>query len=275
MRTIPTLSLWIMLLLPCTWSAGTADSSPAAPSLGDGGEAWAALGAEKLRYMSGLASASAAGLDSRDTILALAKSKPSLLADRFLALQQRLQERNTGQRNQHAGTNRTSIAAVGSGQHFHTGANSGHRGINRHNSSLHAAPSEHQPRHGRRWSGGGRSVGGDGARPPLPFCVDDEPGHVTLSEEICKTSVHGAASGLCMGLVRVQRASCAELASQVYMQSVVRQIGLTPDGRGAKLYGNGTRLLLVSRAPLLVRRRACACPALRTDARPHVRQQGI
>ena len=77
------------------------------------------------------------------------------------------------------------------------------------------------------------------APPLLPFCVDGEPAHVTLSEAAC-AKVQGAATWLCNGLLRLQRASCAELGSVDFMKSVVMQIGLKPDGRAERLYGNAS-----------------------------------
>jgi hypothetical protein len=51
---------------------------------------------------------------------------------------------------------------------------------------------------------------------------------------------------LCHGLLRLQRSSCAELASESYVQSLVLQVGLHPDGRGSSLYGSNASQSIVS-----------------------------
>ena len=51
---------------------------------------------------------------------------------------------------------------------------------------------------------------------------------------------------LCQGLLRLQRSSCAELASESYVQSLVLQVGLHPDGRGSSLYGSNASQSIVS-----------------------------
>jgi hypothetical protein len=96
--------------------------------------------------------------------------------------------------------------------------------------------------HAHAGLGGGRNRAGHRARagaPPLPFCTDDEPAHVTL-DGVCER-IQGAARLLCVGALRLQRARCAELAQLDYLVGVVQAVGLTPDNRGRALYGNASR----------------------------------
>ena len=77
----------------------------------------------------------------------------------------------------------------------------------------------------------------------LPYCVDDEPGHVTLGGKVCST-IQGQAAFLCNGLLAMQQASCEELASEWFMRSMVEKVGLVPDGRGAAIYGNYSKAMV-------------------------------
>ena len=113
----------------------------------------------------------------------------------------------------------------------------------------HRAPHEHGQRsratHGSDSSSSSSSAPSSGTANQfavaalLPFCTDNEPRHVTLSEGACG-KIQGAAAWLCSGILRLQRASCAQLAEHAFVQSVVEQVGLTPDGRGSALYGNAS-----------------------------------
>lgn len=73
----------------------------------------------------------------------------------------------------------------------------------------------------------------------LPFCVDGEPGHMTLTPQTCDR-VQGAARWLCNGAMHLQRATCAQLADHAFMRAAVESVGLTPDARGSALYGNAS-----------------------------------
>lgn len=71
----------------------------------------------------------------------------------------------------------------------------------------------------------------------LPFCSDGDAAHVTLADA-CERDIKGAAQGLCVGLLRMQRASCRELGDRDFLVSMVGMVGLKPDQRAETLYGN-------------------------------------
>ena len=162
----------------------------------------------------------------------LAKEKAIAEKDRQIAL---LQQEVSDDRKRPAHHRRDNVTGLGL-HHAHRRDNAtglGHPLHGRRNNTSTVSGS--QPRR-RRDASSSSAV--------LPFCVDNDPGHVTLSTEICRSKVHGAAGGLCAGLVRIQRATCAELASHSFMMSVVEQIGLTPDSRGKQLYGNSSKAIV-------------------------------
>ena len=72
----------------------------------------------------------------------------------------------------------------------------------------------------------------------LPYCTDGQAAHVTL-EGVCK-SIQGQAGVFCHTLHEMQLASCEELASETFMRGMVEKAGLTPDTRGAQIYGNSS-----------------------------------
>lgn len=69
----------------------------------------------------------------------------------------------------------------------------------------------------------------------LPFCVDNEAAHLTLAN-VCPR-IQGQANALCLGLLQMQNATCEQLGSEAFLRSMVEQVGLTPDSRGAAIYG--------------------------------------
>ena len=121
-------------------------------------------------------------------------------------------------------------------------AGHGSRARKTHEQLIYSFSNEH-PRRGGGGGGGGSANAGEAAH-VLPFCVDNEPAHVTLSEKACAT-VQGAATWLCSGLLRMQRASCEQLGSVDFLKAIVLQVGLKPDGRAEKLYGNASRSMVV------------------------------
>lgn len=68
----------------------------------------------------------------------------------------------------------------------------------------------------------------------LPFCEENPVAHRTLSCD----KVVGAARGLCLGAQEVQRANCEQLGEVAFVRAIVERVGLTPDSRGAALYGD-------------------------------------
>ena len=77
----------------------------------------------------------------------------------------------------------------------------------------------------------------------LPHCQDSNREAVVFQDSAC-ASQSQAQRRLCNGIKRIQQATCAELGSEQFMIDVISSIGLCPDGRGSKLYGNFTKAMV-------------------------------
>lgn len=78
----------------------------------------------------------------------------------------------------------------------------------------------------------------------LPGCRDEFKFRISCPVDK-KSSSHGR---LCPGVAQIASASCEQLSSAHFLANVVRSIGLTGDGRGARLYGADVKHMLHVRA---------------------------
>lgn len=79
----------------------------------------------------------------------------------------------------------------------------------------------------------------------LPHCTDDAQRRPPLPP--CK-ELSGAPLRLCRGVALFLSASCAELANHTYVTNTIGSIGVVPDSRGSRLYGQGAKHIVPGHA---------------------------